>query len=281
MSFPKSERVQTLISLALDEDQANFDVTANLTIEQGLSGTAVIRAKEELLVCGLPIIEAIAKRFGRALEIELLQKEGTRVSTGCELARLSGNARTLLALERTILNFLQRLCGVATYTNNFVRMAGGIEILDTRKTLPGWRELDKYATRVGGAINHRSDLRSMVLIKNNHIDANRGNIASVLAATSGCGVPVEIEVRNLSELQAALKSEVDYVMLDNMSDHDIAQALAEVARVKPQVKVEVSGGITLDRLPQLAALGVKLVSLGALTTQARNVDISMGLSLRN
>ena len=279
MIFPATQRLNALIELALDEDQAKFDITANCTIPEALTATAIVHAKEELVVCGLPIINLITQRYGCTLALSILQQEGTRVVNGCELARLAGNARVLLALERTILNFLQRLCGVATNTNNFVRHAGGIELLDTRKTLPGWRELDKYATRVGGARNHRADLKSMVLIKNNHIDANRGDVSKVLRAVQNCGVPIEVEVRNLTELHEVLKGQIDYLMLDNMSNQEIAQALALVQQIKPQVKVEVSGGVTLERLPQLAALGVSLVSIGALTTQARNVDISMGIKL--
>ena len=279
MSFPDTNQVRTLIKLALEEDQAFSDVTAKCTIDSALKGRAVLHCKEELVVCGLPIIEIIAQQFACELKVELLQQEGARVDVKSELAHVNGSVRALLALERTILNFLQRLCGVATYTNNFVRNACGIEILDTRKTIPGWRQLDKYATRVGGARNHRADLKSMALVKNNHIDANLGDIAAVLAALSGCGVPVEVEVRDTRELAAVLKRQVDYVMLDNMSNQQISESLEMVKQLKPSVLVEVSGGVTPERLPELAQLGVKLVSVGALTTQARNVDISMSIKI--
>lgn len=277
--FPTSAQVIKLIELALEEDQVHCDVTSSSTIPIELLASGVIIAKERLVVCGIPIIDLIIKSFGESLKLSILHSEGVMVEAGTKLAILQGSARALLATERTILNFLQRLCGVASYTREFVSSASGITVLDTRKTMPGWRLLDKYATHVGGARNHRGDLKSMVLIKNNHIDANSGDIAAVLRATENCNVEVEIEVRNLAELRAALQGKVSYVMLDNMSNQQIVEALAVVAEIKPDVKVEISGGITKQRLPQLAALGVKLVSSGALTTQARNVDISMGISL--
>jgi nicotinate-nucleotide pyrophosphorylase (carboxylating) len=278
--WPASPFVRRLVRLALDEDLAGDDVTSEIAIEDGIACRAEVVARQGLVVCGLPIIAEIFDEHGASsAAVELLAEEGAEAVENAVLARIRADARTLLALERTILNFMQRLCGVATYTRAFVSAAAPVAVLDTRKTMPGWRVLDKYAARVGGARNHRANLSEMMLIKNNHIDVG-GGVKAVLAraAKRPSSLPLEVEVRSLQELEEALAASPQMVMLDNMKDGDISKALAEIKRRAPAAQIEVSGGITARRCAALAALGVTLVSSGALTTQAPNADISMRIS---
>jgi nicotinate-nucleotide pyrophosphorylase (carboxylating) len=210
-----------------------------------------------------------------------LVDDGARVADADWLCELHGSTQHLLAIERTVLNFLQRMSGVATYTHSFCEQAKGLHVLDTRKTMPGWRVLDKYATRVGGARNHRTSLGDMVLVKNNHIDAHPGGIRAALAAVLAqkpLYMPWEVEVRDLTELAIALEFKPTIVMLDNFSDILISDAVALVRQNSHQPLIEVSGGVHRERLSSLGALGIDAVSVGALTTQATNVDISMRIT---
>lgn len=271
-----------LIELALEEDLSGGDLTARCTVSPEIRGQGEVLAREQFVVCGLPLISRIVALSGFSLEVKIEAEEGEQVSEGKVLATISGAAMHILALERTVLNFLQRLSGVATYTRQAIAKTGSLVILDTRKTMPGWRILDKYATRTGGARNHRFNLSDLILIKDNHIDANGGSITRTLQRVFDVKpyyTPVEIEVRSLVELKEALKFAVDVVMLDNFSDEMITEALQYCSSEAEGVRVEVSGGITPERLPVLEKLGVHAVSMGALTTRARNVDISLDLKL--
>jgi nicotinate-nucleotide pyrophosphorylase (carboxylating) len=269
-----------LINLALEEDLGFGDITSELTISEKSRGTGTIRAKQPCVVCGLPIVPLIFRELGWEAEIKILKGEGSWVSSGTALVSLDGSTRHLLSAERTILNFLQRLSGVATYTKRVVDAAGGLQVLDTRKTMPGGRVLDKYAVSVGGGKNHRYSLGDMVLIKNNHVDSVKSldSLLSAVREKKPPYMPIEVEVRTLGELRTALKHRPTIVMLDNMSDGDIKKAVAVVRKEAPDVLLEVSGGVTIDRLKSLKGLGVDCVSMGALTTQATNVDISMAVS---
>ena len=272
--------VRRLIQIALEEDLPAGDVTAALTLSPGQRGSATIIAREQLVVCGVPLARAVFRELGWPVEVRACVEEGQEVAAGATLAELSGATRHIVSAERIILNFLQRLCGIATGTRRVVAHAHGITVLDTRKTTPGWRLLEKYAVRVGGGTNHRGSLSDMVLVKNNHIDAHGGSVRATLArvfAEKPLYLPVEVEVRSLSELEEALDFDIAVVMLDNMPTALIAEALARVEMKRPGLPVEISGGVTVERLPELARAGVRLVSMGALTTQAQNVDISLRL----
>lgn len=280
MSFPaESPEVLSLISAALSEDKVGADVTTNLCIDPAQEAEADILAKQNLVVCGLPIVPLIFERAGKAARFEAFKQEGELVEAPAALGRIRGKAKDLLSLERTILNFLQRLCGVASLAREYSIAAPGLKVLDTRKTTPGWRMLEKYAVRAGGGVNHRATLADLILVKNNHVDLNGGDLAQVLAKIERSrpeGVDLEVEVRNASELGAALGFSPRRIMLDNMSDDDISRSVKEIRSAKGRaVEIEASGGITKERLPRLSALGVDCVSVGALTTQAVNKDISL------
>jgi nicotinate-nucleotide pyrophosphorylase (carboxylating) len=282
MSVFKSPLVKKIISLSIEEDLAYGDVTSELTVPKERRGVGEIIAKENMVVCGLPLIEMVTGLVSDHVKsITLLKSEGERARKGEVLARIDADLRGLLGAERTILNFLQRLSGVATLTAQVCAQSRGLTILDTRKTTPGLRVLEKYAVRVGGGSNHRSSLGDMVLVKNNHIDANQGSVKRTMehvARNAPPYMPVEIEVRNLVELADALPFNPSVIMLDNMNDREIKRALQLISSLDIAPQVEVSGGVTTERFKALTALGIKMVSMGALTTRAQNVDISMRIS---
>jgi nicotinate-nucleotide pyrophosphorylase (carboxylating) len=273
--------ISAIISAAIDEDYRDGDVTSRLCFPEEVLAEADIVAREDMVVCGLEIVDIIIAEFGFDIDASYVHEDGSRVSAGTVLVELSGSAYELLAVERTILNFLQRLSGVATHTADFVQAAGAIPVLDTRKTLPGWRFLDKYATRVGGAKNHRMNLAEMILIKDTHINA-AGSLDELLdrvCKTKPFYIPLEVEVRTLDELATVLQYPVTAVMLDNMDTDTIKKALVQIAAVNTAILVEVSGGITPERLAELQECSTIAVSVGALTTQARNRDIAMTVRL--
>jgi nicotinate-nucleotide pyrophosphorylase (carboxylating) len=278
--------VRKLVALALEEDLAFGDVTASLTVPQDECSAGQIIAREELIVCGIDIVPIIISEGHFEAVFSREKEDGTTASAGDVLATLEGCSRDLLSLERTALNFLQRLCGVATYTKRFVVAASNIVVLDTRKTMPGFRVLDKYATSVGGARNHRASLGDMVLVKNNHVDAHQNGMRGALAeivAKKPLYMPFEVEVRNLEELSIAIEFKPTVIMLDNFTDELVGKAVHLVQSAfssSPQTRplIEVSGGVCLERLQTLSSLGVDAASAGALTTRAPHVDISMRIS---
>ncbi len=273
--------IRKLVNLALEEDLAFGDITASLTVPEDHRSTARIVARQQLVMCGSEVLPVIMQEGRWAIDVTLAVEDGVLLQADTVIAELKGLTRELLAAERTILNFLQRLCGVATYTREFCSVEPGLVILDTRKTMPGWRVLDKYAVRIGGGRNHRFCLGDMVLVKNNHIDAHlkglRGALADVVA-NKPLYMPWEVEVRNLDELRVALEFKPTIIMLDNFTDSAIVDAV-KIIRVLPEPPmIEVSGGITRERLVRIRLAGADAVSVGALTTQAPNVDISMRIS---
>ncbi len=273
-----SPLVRKLIDLALEEDLALGDITASLTVPDHHTSKAKVIAREKLVVCGVDIVSEIVRAGGWSLTVHTRVADGTVVEDGDILVELAGRTRDLLSAERTVLNFLQRLCGVATYTRNFCEACKGLKILDTRKTMPGWRLLDKYATKIGGASNHRFSLGDMVLVKNNHIDAHPQGIRGALAeivANKPLYMPWEVEVRDLEELTIALSFNPTIIMLDNFQDDRLKEAVALIKSVSQPPMIEVSGGVSKERLAAIHAAGVDAASVGALTTQAPNVDISM------
>lgn len=282
-SLLTSPSIKKLVSLALEEDLQFGDVTAALTVDAGRMASATIISKERLIVCGTFMASIVNEVSCGDISIEVLAHDGGEVQEKTPLVILRGRATTLLSLERTILNFMQRMSGVATYTHDFIAVAGSkIAVLDTRKTLPGWRALDKYSVTVGGGKNHRFSLGDMILVKNNHIDANPGGVQEALKKVAAQKPPYmgwEVEVRTLSELSEALPFSPDIIMLDNFTDDMVLEACKMLDSVSPRPLLEVSGGMTSERAKKLSGMGVDAVSVGALTTAARNVDISMKVTL--
>lgn len=273
-----SHLIRKLILLALEEDLAFGDITASLTVPEDHRSSAVVLARQRLVMCGVEVLQAIIQEGHWDIQCAVEVSDGDVLAPEGVIARLVGRTRDLLAAERTILNFLQRLCGVATFTREFCAIQPGLVVLDTRKTMPGWRVLDKYAVRTGGGKNHRFCLGDMILVKNNHIDAHPGGIRgalSTIADQKPLYMPWEVEVRNLEELSIALEYRPTIVMLDNFSDDRIAEAVKLARAESEPPMIEVSGGITKERLARIYAAGANAVSVGALTTQAPNVDISM------
>ncbi|MFP4476953.1 MAG: carboxylating nicotinate-nucleotide diphosphorylase [Desulfatibacillaceae bacterium] len=274
--FSSNGLVQRLVDLALDEDIGTGDVTTRTVIPENARGRAVILAKEPLVVAGLDMARMVFKRVGPEVAFTAVARDGDHVLDMVPLVELSGSLRQLLIGERTALNFLQRMSGVATHVRAYVEALGdsGVRLVDTRKTTPGWRLLEKYAVRVGGAGNHRMGLFDAVLIKDNHIAVCGGITEAVRRARAGAPFMhrVEVECENMAQVAEAVEAGADVVMLDNMDNDAIAGAVREIAG---RAMVEVSGRITRERLAKLAGLGVDVVSSGALTYAATAVDISM------
>jgi nicotinate-nucleotide pyrophosphorylase (carboxylating) len=271
--------VQRLLDLALEEDAGRGDVTSGSVIDEGQQAEADFVAKERLVVCGLGIVEAVFTRLDWRTRLRTRVADGDPVTPGTLVATVRGPAQALLAGERAALNFLQHLSGVATMTQTFVAAAEGakIRITDTRKTTPGLRALEKYAVRVGGGYNHRADLASGVLIKDNHI-ALVGSVREAVRrarANASHSLRVEVEVDSLTDLDDAIEAGAEVVLLDNFTTRDITEAVKRVRERAPRTLIEVSGGVTLDRMRDLAKTGVDVISVGALTHSARAVDLSM------
>ena len=279
------KRADALIALALEEDLGDAgDVTTNSVIPENLITDAVFLAKEDLVCAGLPVAERLFHTLDPSPRWEPLVKEGEFCPKGTLMAKVHGPARILLTGERTALNFLQRLCGVATASKKYQDAAGdsSCRILDTRKTTPGWRNLEKYAVAVGGAFNHRIGLYDRVMIKDNHrelagLEGAGGITRSVERARKMYpDLEIEVEVDSLTELAEAVGTGAEYILLDNMSDEMMAEA---VKFVNGRTKLEASGGITLARIPSAAKTGVDFISAGALTHSVKSCDISMDILL--
>ena len=267
--------VDAVVGRALAEDLATCDVTSIATVTAEHRATAVLVAKAPLVVCGLSVAARAFALVDSTLQLEVVHPDGAQVQAGTEVARIAGHARSILAAERTALNFLQRMSGTATLTRRFVDAAAGrCRIVDTRKTTPGLRALQRYAIRCGGGHNHRNDLAAGVLIKENHIRCAGGVTQAVLAARNHAphSLRIECEVTTLDELREAIGAGADAVLLDNMNDQQVEQAVAEV---DGRAVVEVSGNMTLERVPKLAALGVDVISVGALTHSVPAADLSL------
>jgi nicotinate-nucleotide pyrophosphorylase (carboxylating) len=267
---------EKLIRLALEEDIGAGDVTTDALIEPAHVSTAAIFAKESLVLAGLQVAQEVFTTLDPAMSFDTTFQDGHRVETGDEILTVYGKLQALLTGERTALNFLQRLSGIATITRQYVdRVAGSnVRLTDTRKTIPGWRRLEKYAVKIGGGHNHRFGLYDGILIKDNHIVACGGISEAVARVRNNRPqlLPIEVEVSDLNQVKEALESGVDIIMLDNMDLNDINTA---VSLVDGRALVEVSGGVVLDTLAEVADMGVDIISIGALTHSARAVDISM------
>jgi nicotinate-nucleotide pyrophosphorylase (carboxylating) len=265
-----------LIDLALAEDIGTGDITTDYLIPRRSQGHGVIVAKEDLVLCGLDIAKTVFQRLDPEVHLQSAYEDGAEIACGETVLVLEGSLRALLTAERPALNFLQRLSGIATHVRTYVKILEHrrVRLVDTRKTTPGWRVLEKYAVRTGGAHNHRMGLFDGVLIKDNHIAACGGIRQAVAAARKQIShlIKIEVEVSDLRGVHEALESGVDVIMLDNM---DIPHIREAVSVIQNRAIVEVSGGVTLTHLTELAETGVDLISVGALTHSARAVDLSM------
>ncbi|HEX6065294.1 MAG TPA: carboxylating nicotinate-nucleotide diphosphorylase [Longimicrobiales bacterium] len=277
--FLVSDDELRLIDIALAEDKGAGDWTTRWVVPARTRAHARIVAKAEGVIAGLSIASAVFMRLDPRVEITSAVSDGGSVREGELVCTIRGPARTILTGERTALNFLQRLSGIATLTHRFVAAVAGTEakILDTRKTTPGWRGLEKAAVKAGGGENHRFGLFDMVLIKENHI-AIAGGVAEALKRVRDAntkGLRVEIEARNKDELRAALDAGCDMVLLDNMDVQAIRECVRVVKQRAPQVQTEASGNMTLERVRAVAETGVDYISVGALTHSAVALDLSL------
>ena len=279
-----TNRVNTLIDLALEEDLADRgDTTSKSVIPADARAKGVLYAKSDCVLAGLAVAEAVFKKLDPACEFTYILHDGDKCSAKTVIAEITGNAVAMLTAERTALNFIQRLCGVATMANNYAASVkdSAMEVLDTRKTTPGWRNLEKYAVAVGGASNHRIGLFDRIMIKDNHremagMEGAGGILRSVERARAMYpDLEVEVEVDTLEELDEALQSGCEYILLDNMSTEMMAEA---VKRNQGRAKLEASGNITIERLPEIAAVGVDYASSGALTHSVKSSDISLDIT---
>jgi nicotinate-nucleotide pyrophosphorylase (carboxylating) len=259
---------------ALAEDFGWGDVTTEGVIRTGQKARAVLLAKSRCVLAGLDIFCEAFRQLDPGIAATLQRKDGDWCDAGAEVASLRGDAAAVLTAERSALNFLQRLSGTATLTRRFVDVAAGrIVVLDTRKTTPGLRVLEKYAVRAGGGVNHRDGLDQGILIKDNHIRL-AGGVREAVARMKAADreMPIEVEAQSLAQVDEALAAGADIILLDNLGTPDIIEA---VSRCRGRAKTEISGGVTLERMPELAATGADYVSVGALTHSAPAVDFSL------
>ena len=273
------EAIQPVIDYALNEDVGSGDITTNSLIPLDLQATATMVAKSSGIIAGLSVAEYIFHKLDPTIQWRAFVEDGEKINTGDIILELSGSYRALLTGERLALNFMQRMSGIATMTYNCVKELEGFhtKILDTRKTVPGLRILDKYAVLMGGGTNHRIGLYDMVLIKDNHIKIAGGISAAVTQIKKNVpeNIKIEVEVTNLDEVQEALATGVDVIMLDNMTTHTMIEC---VKLINGRAKIEASGNMTIERLKEVASTGVDFISIGALTHSVTAFDISMNIA---
>lgn len=269
-------RIDHLIDLAIEEDAGLGDLTSRAIFSARHRSRGYIDAKQDLVVCGLTIAARVFERVDPAIKTTAATRDGDRVKRGARVLEVAGPTASLLTAERTALNFMQRLSGIATLSRRFAdAVAGtGVRIVDTRKTTPGWRALEKYAVRCGGCFNHRSSLGEHVLIKDNHIAA-AGSLARAVELTRAAAphlARIEVEAKTLAEVKEALRARADVILLDNMSPALIQRAVDIIAGA---ALVEVSGGVRLETVRAYALPGVNVISSGAITHSATAVDLSL------
>jgi nicotinate-nucleotide pyrophosphorylase (carboxylating) len=279
MALPPDFDIKSFVDRTLAEDLGEGgDVTSNATIPAGARFTATMNCRQRIVLAGIELAAAFFRALDPKAEIELIESDGDQLVHGTVLMRVSGNARAILAAERSALNTLQHLSGIATLTRQYVDAieGTGTVLLDTRKTVPGLRVLEKYATRMGGAQNHRMRLDDGVLIKDNHVAAAGGVAEAVRAAKSAnTGLQVQVEVDRIDQIEPALAAGADRLLLDNM---DPAELRAAVATVAGRIPLEASGGVTLETIRFLAETGVDYISVGRITQSAPAVDIGLDFS---
>ena len=279
-------KVIHLVRSSLKEDIGKRDITTGLFIPKDKMAKAVILAKEDCVVCGMEIAKIVFKATDNKIKFKSSAADGQHIKKGKVMARIQGKARSILIAERTALNFLSHLCGIATLTRRFVQAIKPyrVKIMDTRKTIPNLRALQKYAVRIGGGINHRFKLDEMVLIKDNHLKVIGDRLWVIGFKKIKNKIPTkikkEVEVKTLQEFKQALKIRADIIMLDNMKLSDIKKAVMIRNCLSPNTyhptpKLEASGGITLKNIKKVAATGVDMISVGVLTHSAKSIDISL------
>ncbi|MEK6714154.1 MAG: carboxylating nicotinate-nucleotide diphosphorylase [Nitrospirota bacterium] len=277
-----SPEVERIIDAALSEDIGHGDVTTSILIPHDIAAKGIITAEDDIVLAGLAIADEVFKRLDADALFQGLASDGDSIGAGTVIARVSGKGKALLTGERVALNFLQRLSGIATLSKRYADAVKGlpVRIVDTRKTTPGLRCLEKYAVRAGGCFNHRYGLFDGVLIKENHIALTSGVEDAVSIAKMNCPhtVKVEVEVRNLDEVKGAVKAGADIIMLDNMDVPKMREAVRLIrAHKEREILIEASGGMSLDRVRDVALTGVDIISVGALIHSAAWVNISMDI----
>ncbi len=277
-----SPAITELISLALKEDVGSGDLTAQYFVSSDSESCAEVVAREPLVISGLDLVPLVCRQVDEALTVELLAKDGQAIKVGECVLRIQGKSASILTAERTVLNFLQRLSGVATLTGRYVAEIKNstTQLLDTRKTTPGWRELEKYAVTCGGGQNHRMGLFDRVMVKDNHIQA-LGGVMALQAYVDTFkkdhpAIPIEVEVDTLEQLEAVLKlREIDFILLDNMDLDTLKLAVSMRKQAGSLAKLEASGGVNLSTIGGISETGVDFISVGGLTHSAVAVDLGM------
>lgn len=278
LNFPLTPaELQSRVRAALDEDQAFNDVSTLATVVSTRHVRSQLVARRDGVIAGVALAVETFRQLDSGLTIRVEAEDGMRVTKGAVVMHLNGHARGMLSAERTALNFMQHLSGVATLTSAFVALVKGTnaQIVDTRKTTPGWRTLEKYAVRAGGGHNHRLDLRSGVLIKDNHLAAIGGDIAAAVTrarALAQPGTPIQVECDSLAQVDQAIAANADCILLDNMSVDMLRDA---VTRCQGKATTEASGGVSLDTVRRIAETGVHRISIGALTHSAPALDLAL------
>ena len=277
-AFPLTgEEISATVRNALEEDQAFNDVSTLATVASTRNVNSTIVARADGVICGMPLAMEAFRQLDASLTLQTCVEDSTRVSRGSEVLLLHGHARGMLSAERVALNYLQRLSGIATLTARYVDLVRGtnVQVLDTRKTTPGWRRLEKYAVRCGGGINHRLDLQAGVLIKDNHLAALGGDIAAAVARARALVQPetlVQVECDSLEQVRASIDAGADLILLDNMNVQQLTEA---VGLCRGKVLTEASGGVTLETVRRIAETGVDRISIGALTHSAPALDLAL------
>lgn len=276
MKVNSFSHIDTIIDTALKEDLGPGDITTSAIIDSSLKGAAQLVAKEDMMLAGIGIFSRVFSRLDPEIDVQCRYRDGDAILKGVAIGTVTGSMRGILSAERTALNFLQHLSGIATLTKKYVEKIdpSTVRVIDTRKTTPGLRVLEKYAVRMGGGFNHRFGLFDGILIKDNHIAA-AGSVSAAIAKTKAA-VPhtlkIEVEVEDVKGLEEAIKAGTDAILLDNMSLKEMKEA---VLIAGGRVLLEASGGITLETIEEVSRTGITLISVGALTHSARSVDISL------
>ncbi|AIQ71862.1 MULTISPECIES: carboxylating nicotinate-nucleotide diphosphorylase [Paenibacillus] len=279
-----NEELVQSIKAWLREDVGSGDVTTQMTIPVGHESKGIIHAKEDGIICGIPIAELVFEIVDPALSFTALVEEGQAVTKGTVIIEVEGSTHAILTGERLALNLMQRLSGVASRTASFVQVLEGLptRLVDTRKTTPGHRMLEKYAVRIGGGFNHRFGLYDAVMIKDNHIKGAGGIRQAVGRARKNIPhtMSIEVETENLEQVEEALAAGADIIMLDNMSNDMMKQAVARIKSQAPHVKTEASGNVSLETVRGIAETGVDVISVGRLTYSFSSLDISLDLNAK-
>lgn len=279
------KEIQNVIQIALAEDCALSDVTSDLTIPTTNSVKFVIKSRENMVFCGKKVIEETIKQLknskkfrNSSLKLKILAKDGDFLAKNSIIAHGEGNSRLIFAAERVILNLIQHLSGISTTTHNFVKKLNNdkIKILDTRKTIPGLRYLQKYAVKIGDGQNHRFNLSDMVLIKDNHIAA-AGSIKNAIKLAKTSKLKVEIECDTINQVKEAITESPNVIMLDNMTNSQIEESSQIIRQKSSKIKIEVSGGINIDNISELSKLDIDFISIGGLTHNVKAIDIGLDI----